>query len=390
MINEVYKTLVNEMDDSILNELVIKGETKSDITNRIVEYFYDLFENKENLKNYADDFLVQDYINFHRSSNDQLHDKVKQFTNIYNKSKEKNCEQIMEGFALFQDYAVEVGNKHWSMCILERDYSQLGTYEYVTECFGMIENVCEVYLKHFLALVLYTIKVLKGKHVRIADILKYKLGNIVNELSQREDLHGIMYCNGISISQWRNTAAHRSYRIESGKIICNYGQDNENEFIINQKEDLLNVFRELYSLAQTLNFSNKFFVYDNVNTMASYQTTSSNSFRDRDENWHLIYVTDLNTHGYQVREIIDNESVLTIAIHDFRVENIKNQEEEILRFIYKAWSLTQRNIINIIIENQDGIKLSKTSINLQNCHLKQNINLDHNYLSKHVWIRTYT
>ncbi|MGI6502325.1 MAG: hypothetical protein ACOX1S_15915 [Anaerostipes sp.] len=136
VINMVYEDIVQEMEDSKLNELILAGLSHDDIAKSIQECFKEFFENDANLKRYSNDFLVSDYINYYKNYYEGINDNIKGVVSLLRAAKEIDENTTCEYMAILQNELVEVSNKEWSFTILQKDFKELGTYEFVIEAFN--------------------------------------------------------------------------------------------------------------------------------------------------------------------------------------------------------------------------------------------------------------
>lgn len=93
--------------------------------------------------------MIQDYINYTKNNFENLDILILEVINFYRKTLSENNEETLKAFAFFQDETVSIGNKYWSMYVLQKDFSLLEDEEYVMESFNLIEDVSEILLKNF-------------------------------------------------------------------------------------------------------------------------------------------------------------------------------------------------------------------------------------------------
>lgn len=137
----IYKDIVEEMKKNNIKTSNLSGD--------IENLFSTFFLNKDNLKRYSKDYLIQDYINYTKNNFENLDILILEVINFYRKTLSENNEETLKAFAFFQDETVSIGNKYWSMYVLQKDFSLLEDEEYVMESFNLIENVSEILLKNF-------------------------------------------------------------------------------------------------------------------------------------------------------------------------------------------------------------------------------------------------
>lgn len=184
-----------------------------------------------------------------------------------------------------------------------------------------------------------------------------KFGNLYNQLSQTKMLEQLFAVlkSDIPINQWRNIACHKDYKYTKGKVYCVYGSNKENQIILQSKEELLDIAKNIYRISQVINYSFKFFTYDNIYEIHEYLDDSSNQVDDRDATWHLIFVTELYANGYETIDIKeDDESVQVILKDMYDTENIEKRAIQSSIALYKLWCMTEKdNLAVTYVTNND-------------------------------------
>lgn len=347
------------MDSSILNKKIKAGFRKVDINKEIINEFDTFFINKANLERYSNDFLIHDWINYKKLNFDELKTSITKILEIFNLAKTIDAQKIFKDFAMFQKTTTEMGNKYWSLCILQRDFSLLEEFEYIMECFKMIEDISEITLKNYLALCLQIQRISNKKLSNLEDVMKLKYGNVVNELFTTGFLTEKLKPHNLSISQWRNISAHKSYSIIDKKIVCKYGNNLENTITFENKEEVLNVVKGIYDLSQIINFAFKFFHYDNIEEIARFfysENIQDISEENRNETWHLLFVTEAYTSGFKVKEINESKDNLEIEVFELTEEDRELRAIQSSILLYKAWYYTSKEKIKIIYTDRNEKK----------------------------------
>jgi hypothetical protein len=349
----IYKELTGQLDDSPLYDLISDGFSDKKIVETINNTFDQFFVNKSNLERYSKDFLIHDWINYTRNHYDKIDININEILSLVHSSQNIDKNAVFKTFASFQNQSANIGNKHWSLCILQKDLSQLGDYEYITECFTMIENICEIFLKNFFVILVYLHRISKNKISSLEEIGNLKFGNLVNEITQANILPNLLQTlqSPLSISQWRNIACHKSYLYISNKIECKYGKHLEKQYTLNSKEDLLKITKELNLISQAINFSFKFTLYDNITEIGNIYNSNNSSQNcevNRSETWHLLLVTELYISGFKVIEIKENDTSIKICIEEMTYQDTYKRAIQSSIAIYKVWGYTNKNTIEII------------------------------------------
>lgn len=382
----IYKQIIQGLDQFDINELSMRGLTKQQINESIICCFDKFFENKGNLDRYAKDFLVQDWITYKRNFYIVIDDNINEVLNIFKAAKIKDTNKVFEAVSNFQEISVEIGNKYWSMVIMQRNMSEFGDFEYIAECFNLIDQICEIIIKNYLFLIVQMHRISKNKNSDFNDIQKLTFGDLINELNQAKKLDNLLnyFDSSISISQWRNIACHKSYKYNDGKIECKYGKDLEHSTTIDNKKDLLDITNKLNKIAQAINFAYKFFFYDNIQDIGSIFNQTNNDIKSRDETWHLIFVTELYSNGFRVIEIEDKQDKLKILLQEMTLEDKEKRSIQSSIALYKAWFHSSKKNIEIIYVDIDGYLYLSSSTTALVCEEIGKGNKDINYLAQNA------
>lgn len=345
----IYKDIVAEMKKNNIKTVNVSED--------IEKLFRPFFLNEANLKRYSKDYLIQDYVNYTKNSFENLESLILEVISFYRLALSANNEETLKAFAFFQYETVNIGNKYWSMCVLQKDFDLLENDEYVMEAFNLIENVTEILLKNFFSFMVYLNKIRTNKALDFDLVKKMKFGNLYNQLSQTkmfEQLFAVLKSD-IPINQWRNIACHKDYKYTKGKVYCVYGSNKENQIILQSKEELLDIAKNIYRISQVINYAFKFFTYDNIYEIHEYLDDSSNQVDDRDATWHLIFVTELYANGYETIDIKeDDESVQAVLKDMYDTEDIEKRAIQSSIALYKLWCMTEKdNLAVTYVTNND-------------------------------------
>lgn len=383
----MHKQIVGEFLNSDASQIIGKRDFQSDI----IATFSDFFENKDNLSLYSNDYLIQDYVSYKRNDLHLYKNALLEVHALLQAAKTASTDDTYSGLAYFQPISVEMGNKHWSMVKLQNDFDLLEPYEYVTECFCLIEHTSENLLKNLFALLVYLIRVDKGKKPNYEEITRIKFGNLLNEIIQSNRLNtvlGIVPSN-VSVSQWRNISCHKSYQYVNGKVNCQYGDKLQFSITINTKEDLLRIAKSIYKVAQIILLPVKLFLYDNIEQIRTkMDVLSLDSANFRDEDWELIFVTELLANGLVVVGI-KNEEKLCITVQDTQDGDVNNRIILIPLAAYKAWVLTEKGEVEIIYVQSNGKPYASISLSSDVCEKVSSYKKDFSYLAEKMVVKKY-
>lgn len=345
----IYKEIVEEMKKENI-------KTRN-VSEDIEKLFRPFFLNEDNLKRYSKDYLIQDYVNYTKNNFENLDSLILEVIKFYRVALSANSEETLKAFAFFQDETVSIGNKYWSMCVLQKDFDLLEDDEYVMEAFNLIENVSEILLKNDFSFMVYLNKIRTNKSLDFNLVKKMKFGNLYNELSQTKMLEQLFAVSKseIPINQWRNIACHKDYQYTRGKVYCDYGLNKEHQIILESKEELLDIAKNIYRISQVINYSFKFFTYDNIYEIYEYFHDSNYQRNDRNATWHLIFVTELYANGYETIDIKEDDESVQVVLKDmYDTEDIEKRAIQSSIALYKLWCLTEKdNLVVTYVTNNN-------------------------------------
>lgn len=381
----MYKQIIGEFLNSDASQII----GKHDFQNDIITTFSDFFENKDNLSRFSDDYLIQDYISYKRNNLHLYKNALLEVHTLLQAAKTASSDDTYGGLAYFQPVSVEMGNKHWSMVKLQNDFDLLAPYEYITECFRLIEHTSENLLKNLFALLVYLIRVEKGKKPNYEEITKIKFGSLLNEIVQSNRLQTVLGIipSTISVSQWRNISCHKSYQFVNGKVNCQYGDKLQFNITIPTKEELLCIAKSIYLVAQIILLPIKLFLYDNIEQIRrKMDALSLDSANFRDEDWELIFVTELLANGLVVVEI-KNAEKLCITVQDTQAGKINDRIILIPLAAYKAWVLTDKDEVEITYVQSNGNPYATISLSSDVCKKVSSYEKEFSYLAEKMIVR---
>lgn len=384
----MHERIVGEvLKNNDLQQIIGKQNFQEDI----IATFEDFFINREKLVTYSNDYLIQDYLGYKRNDLHPHRNALMEVLSLLNTAKAVSSEKTFYGLAFFQITLVEMGNKHWSMIKLQNDFDSLEPYEYVAECFHLIEYSSENLLKYLFSLMVYLLRVINGENPKLEDVQKINFGILLDEIRQSNRLNATLSIlnSNISISQWRNIACHKSYQYLSGQINCQYGAKLQHSATISTKEELLLIAKSIYKISQVILLPTKLFLYDNLEQLRNKMNELSVDIVNfRDEDWKLVFVTELLANGLITTDISNGEK-LKITVQDTQNGSINDRIVGIPIAAYKAWVLTGKNEIEIVYVKGDGNPYVAISLTADVCEKVSNYEEDFSYLAKKMVVKKY-
>lgn len=108
----------------------------------------------------------------------------------------------------------------------------------------------------------------------------------------------------------------------------------------------------------------------------------------RDEDWELVFVTELLANGLIVTDI-SNGKQLKITVQDTQNGSLNDRIVGIPIAAYKAWVLTGKSKIEIVYVKSDGNPYVAISLTADVCEKVSNYEEDFSYLAKKMVVNKY-
>ena len=170
---------------------------------------------------------------------------------------------------------------------------------------------------------------------------------------------------------------------------CQYGDKLQFNITIPTKEELLCIAKSIYLVAQIILLPIKLFLYDNIEQIRrKMDALSLDSANFRDEDWELIFVTELLANGLVVVEI-KNAEKLCITVQDTQAGKINDRIILIPLAAYKAWVLTDKDEVEITYVQSNGKPYASISLSSDVCEKVSSYKKDFSYLAEKMVVKKY-
>lgn len=328
------------------------GETIEVVENRIINTLRPFFHNYHNLKEYAINFLVSDYVNLIRiqSAYPSIECDIKQVLDTYATALKTDSKTLYNAFKQLTPNNIETGNRFWTFINLENDKSSLELYEFTKEVFDNIDDVIEGLMKYYIIENVIVNRIVRGKCFNIHKLKSQKMGVMVDELISHSSYAHLFRTEPefLKLSMWRNVAAHHSYNIVNGEIICEYMMKNQKKYLAFSRADLYNRLCQIVRTMEVLNISHKFFGFDNIEHLAIQPHEYEGNSKGRDEIWLLFFVTRLNSLGFDVVQFdFETNGEAFLLVRDLTDMDPHIRGLHSSQFIYQIWYFTDSKHITV-------------------------------------------
>ena len=203
------------------------GGSPSAVKAQIVDTLRPFFTNQRNLEEHAINFLVPDYVNFNRvqARYGAVDRDINLILSTYRAALLVDRTAFLQAVKQIVPDIIEAGNRFWTFLNLEKDKANLELYEFAKEAFDNISDVVEGLMKPHLIEHVIANRIVRGKTFDMPELKTRKLGILTAELVTHACYAHLFktHPEDISLSEWRNIAAHQSYKIAGGSIVCQYG-----------------------------------------------------------------------------------------------------------------------------------------------------------------------
>lgn len=339
------------------------------------EVFFKYFQNEDTFfKN--KELLKTELINYikyiaGKEKFEQLFEKIlKVFNDAVAKDKKivikelaTNLSKITKTDSLYLEYYIQNKDKQ----ILEFDTRSISIYYFDT-----IDKILESCYKPRLEL-FYKIYKFNKDNV-LADTTGKNFGDIVNLISNFDELIKDPIFN-IVLSQWRNIATHKDFKITKDNIEVSYGKEpNRKTQILNHQQfkDITFYINNVYGVLRLvevivyLNYTEEIMLQDEAKSI---------KFNMRSEAWLLNIIHNLQTVGFKFHSLADKENIFVLNLY------VKQNNDVRESIIHSSQSFTQIaraldedefqkdkfDEIQINILDKSDVVMASAKIDIQTC-----------------------
>ena len=358
--------------NNAFKQLYNKGVTPDEIKDRIVSTLQPFFYNRNNLEKNAINMIVPDFINLNRlrGKYSGIDEDIKIVLSTYYDAISINSDLLHETIFELMPELIETGNKFWTFVHLERDKSKLEIFEFVKESFENIGDIIEGIMKIQIIENIAVNRILRKKPFDISKIKSTKLGILLEELIQTSNYPHLFKTqpDEIKFSDWRNIAAHKSYKIQSDLVLCRYGVSPNEKLITLSRPELFDRVNQIVRSLEVLNLSHKFFGFDNIDKFRPRQNTNHIEPSGRDEMWLLFFLSGICSQGFEVLKFdYEPNGKALMIVKDLTEQDPKMRGVHTSQFIYPIWLRTCAKDISIVYKLRNGNLYLRSSSNNKVC-----------------------
>lgn len=385
------KILTDIKQESHLKYLFENGYTIEQVKNELITTLAPYFKNQHELEKSAVTFLVADWVYFLRLQVKfpGIDKDIASVIKHYNKAKITDAHQVFSVINNLLPAQIDNGNKFWSILSLEPDKSTLDFEDFVQSCLTSLVDIVEGLSKLYLIENLAIDRINRGKIVDIEKIKTLDLGVIVDELANNSPFPHIFKLppENLRLSDWRNIGAHLNYKLQSGKVICEYGSANNRKSITLTRDELFEGLMKCVKSLDVMNISHKFFAFDNFTDIKNANPLSSNTDA-RIEIGFLMFTSGAMSQGFEVVEInIEKDTDALVVLKDLTLEDPLKRSIHASQLIYTLWTISKCKNLTIEYQEKSGELYLKATVTDDICkqifakekdidYLADNLNMD--------------
>lgn len=367
------------------------GYTPESIKSEILSDFAPYFTDLNSLKKYAINYMIADWINFMRISivYPNIKDDIKLILDSYNYAKSKNQTETIRVLAELMPLHLESGNKFWSFVNLEVPKSNLELDEFVQTSMKDISDIIEGISKVLYIEQVIINKILRGKIFDISKVIENKLGNLIEELITNSNYPQLFITepDKLKFSDWRNIAAHHTYSISKGLIICEYGERDKKKIIPINREELFDRVHQCMRTTEILSMAHKFFGFDNMDEIR--KVVKPGTKEARDEMGFLIFSSGVMSQGFEIVDINYKDQIEAVMV----VKDLTNDDSikrgiHSSQFLVNLWVFTEKAKLTVKYQTQDGKLFMISKCDGETCELISTKQKEFSYLAEKVDFET--
>lgn len=348
----------------MISDCYEQGYSTRQFKDAVISKLKPFFFNKENVEKYwstaemlsSFEFIIRYH---HDETFMQL---LQEVLTTYRAALERNSEMVMQ---IICDSLFDFSQKENMMWTVRENVKQMNSDDYdesVIRYMNHIGDTLEIGTKHIIAELYAIVLIADGKTPDYEKIQRFDFGvNIQNILAQ-EKFQGILLTDPINIklSDWRNIAAHHTYRIiDKDTIICTYGKKQQTFSI--SFDELLQYTYQIVKASNILNIARCIFVFDYDKRVADYQSAHTHTpVRFRPTILEENLRTSMMSMGFYLSKVGVNDNTVVAEITDLRNNGGIGKDEQIMRhihasqFLYHLWNTYRKKEVCIKYYSANG------------------------------------
>lgn len=356
--------LMSRIDD-ILNDVIGQGYTSEDIKKSVILTLKDLFENENNLVQFAMtgdilqmwDFVLRYYYDSSFISNVEI--ILSHYRQAYNESPL----EVQKVYKDMFNHLVSRENIMWSISKNKIHLENTNLHDFTGLCMSRIGSTLEVNLKSFLIEFYALLRIIKRKPIELEKIKEFDFGVIVNNILDTHGFEGILKISplNLKVSDWRNIAYHHTYIINNDVITCEYGRnEKKKQFIIDRKQ-LIYYTREIVKCTNVFYIVHWIFFFDHFDEIVeSCKADNLKPLYSQDEIWKESLKVSLLGQGYQLIELKTSKLLTSMKIYDVLNTGVLDKQFGLLRkihasqFLLNIWSYFPSEKLHIDYCDKNG------------------------------------
>lgn len=347
--DKILEAAQRELD---VSGLLGENLTADQVRERIVQDLSPYFEKRANLELVVSqyDLLVFEYTFWLRMrSVDWFEPALESMLDQLRAARSVNRDECFRTLAEWLPTVGDALQKAMETFHLEQDKSDERLNFLARVCFREIGEMIEGSLQPYMRLLLVMHYISRGKQRPSESVQRKAFGDVTEELLQAGYYDSLYRPKpwGVRINQWRNIAAHSSYRanLTTGMVLCEYGRAGRRKTISLKRDDLVELEKGCHDISYLHKMAFTFFSMDNLQDIIRFSPKVEVS----KESLEAYFFESLYTNGFRVVSFDTDEGEMTVDLIDLesRCEDDKLGALERALSIHKMSSDAQRLVLRI-------------------------------------------
>ena len=239
-----------------------------------------------------------------------------------------------------------------SLFLMENDKDDLGLEELRLEAFRNIGGLVEACIKPQLQALLRQVRIRRRKATSTVDIVRLKLGTVVQELFDTLEVPELVTPPpwGLSLGQWRNIAQHHDSWVEGDFVVCRYDEGSLERTVRLTRAELVAAIGRIHRVLGALRTARGVVVLDNIEQLRG----RFEPCELRPEISLFELAVAMATQGFEVADLVLDENAVTLSVLDVTSDSSIRRMVHASQFVVSVWQAFPRQTVVVKYLNGNG------------------------------------
>jgi hypothetical protein len=271
----------------------------------------------------------------------------------------------------------------WSQMYLEHDKAELPLDEFRQEAFKNIGDIIEGSLKPFLKELVLQNRLSRGKKANYDNVADLTLGTVVHELIETVDISDAFVPPPweLRLNDWRNIAQHHTSEVIGNEIVATYYIGAGKRQIRLNRDELLQVLRQIALIFRAVRTARVIFVLDNINNIGPLIDLSIPLRMDMSV---ISFASAIGVEGFELVDLDVSEESVEAKIRDLTDQLPQERMIHASQFVYPLWWYFKKTRLCIHFHDRSGKLMLTAETNASACQAIADEHMPFSELANHV------